>query len=202
MDTSYTQPLQSDDGYSDEALMFRYSSGDPSAFDTLYMRHRNGLYRFILRHYPQKAQAEEIFQEVWVNLIKHRNNYRSTAKFRTYLYTIAHHRMIDGFRRHARSEDLAALVSQSDSDEILANIPGSRVDEPDVKLAAKEQSIRFLNLLDSLPIQQKEVFLLYEEGGLSVEDIAQATGVSFETAKSRLRYAVKKLREGLKEIIA
>jgi len=177
--------------------MLRYAAGDAAAFDQLYVRHRGPLFRFIQRQCKERAQAEEVFQEVWMNLIKSRERYTVTARFRTYLYTLAHNRMIDHFRRRS-SEPL------DDDPEAGLNVVAlaSRVDEPYVRVLSRQQGEYLLRLLEGLPPVQRETFLLAEEGGLSLGEIAEATGVSFETAKSRLRYAIAKLRAGLQEVVA
>ena len=176
--------------------MLRYQAGDAAAFDRLYARHRGGLFRFILRQCKARSHAEELFQDVWMNLIQARERYRVEAQFRTWLYTLAHNRLIDYYRSASRPD--AVLF---DSDENLPETAASRVEEPHVQAAAREQGAEILRLVEALPAPQREAFLLHEEGGLSVEEIAAATGVSFEAAKSRLRYAVAKLREGLKEFV-
>ena len=189
--------LDTPDENSDEALMLRFQAGDASAFDTLYARHRGGLFRFILRQCRIRGTAEELFQDVWMNLIQAKARYRVEAQFRTYLYTLAHNRVIDFFRSHSRAE--AILFDSDDESDATQSIPGSRIDEPQVQAEAREQGTAILRVLEGLPAPQREAFLLHEEAGLSVEEIAAATGVSFEAAKSRLRYAVAKLREGLRE---
>lgn len=181
----------------DEACMLRYQAGDAAAFDVLYARHRGPLFRFILRQCTPRGTAEELFQEVWMNLIQARDRYRVEAKFTTYLYTLAHNRLIDHYRRHARAS--AVLYESADPDDFAGDVAGSRVQEPQVQTEAREQGEAILRVLAVLPAPQREAFLLYEEGGLSIADIAAATGVSFEAAKSRLRYAMTKLRDGLKE---
>lgn len=188
-----------DQDTSDEMLMLRYRDGDAQAFDDLYARYRGGLFRFILRQCPTRAQAEELFQDVWMKLVQSRRQYEVVAKFRTYLYTIAHHRLIDFYRSHA----VQAYTAYADGDEDpAAQIPASRVDEPHVRAESREQGAHILRLLEALPAPQREAFLLYEEGGLTVEEIATAMAISFEAAKSRLRYAVAKLRAGLLELAA
>src|SRR5512135_1048269 len=84
----------------DEQLMVRYRDGDAGAFDVLYRRHKGGLFRYLLRLSKQQSIAEELFQEVWSNLIRSRERYQPTAKFTTFLYQIAHHRLIDHVRQH------------------------------------------------------------------------------------------------------
>lgn len=182
---------------SDEQLMLRYQAGDAGAFDQLYARHRLGLYRFITRQCRVHARAEEIFQDVWMSLIQAADRYRVEAQFRTYLFTLAHNKLMDYFRANSRAE--AVLYEVRDKDAPPLDAAGSRTEQPQVQAAAHQAGEAILRALQSLPAPQREAFLLHEEGGLSVEEIAAATGVTYEAAKSRLRYAIAKLREQLLE---
>ena len=188
------------DNDSDEALMLRYQAGDAGAFDQLYARHRGGLFRFIGRQCRTREHAEELFQEVWMNLIQARERYRVEAQFRTYLFTLAHNKLMDYFRRHGRVElTLFENGGEDGKESALDRLAASRVDEPLVRAESRQQSAAILRAIEGLPAPQREAFLMHEEGAMSVEDIAAATGCTFEAAKSRLRYAIAKLREGLKE---
>ena len=179
--------------------MLRYQAGDAAAFDELYARHRGALFRFITRQCRVRERAEEIFQDVWMSLIQAADRYRVEAQFRTYLYTLAHNKLMDYFRSNVRAEAVLYEVKDIDGETETIDGVASRIDEPQVQAESREQGAAILRLLAALPAPQREAFLLYEEGGLSVEEIAQSTGVTFEAAKSRLRYAVAKLREGLAE---
>jgi RNA polymerase sigma-70 factor (ECF subfamily) len=182
---------------SDEALMLRYQSGDAGAFDELYTRHRGGLFRFIARQCRSREHCEELFQDVWMNLIGARARYRPDAQFRTYLFTLAHNKLMDYFRRHGKVE--LTLYENEAGETALDRMPTSRTDEPAVRAESKQQGEAIIRLLAGLPAPQRETFLMHEEGGLSIEEIAEASGTSFEAAKSRLRYAIAKLRAGLKD---
>ena len=180
----------------DEELMLSYCEGDAGAFDILYRRHRGGLYRYILRLCANAGVADELFQDVWTNLIRARRNYTVTAKFTTYLFRLAHNRVVDYFRAQGGR---TALSLDDDDPPVLPELPASRRDQPDTALEVKQQAARLMELLSGLPVAQREAFMLQQEGGLSVEEIAATTGVSRETAKSRLRYALAKLRQGMSE---
>jgi RNA polymerase sigma-70 factor (ECF subfamily) len=178
----------------DEELMLHYRDGDAAAFEALYARHRGGLYRYLLRQCRDAAAAEELFQDVWMNLIRARAGYSVQAKFTTYLYRLAHNRLIDHYRKNSR-----ATVSsfEEEGGEGVAELPDERERPQDETLDAKRQAGRLMELIAGLPEAQREAFLLQQEGGMSVEEIAQATGVTRETAKSRLRYAMARLRQGM-----
>lgn len=129
-----------------------------------------------------------------MNLIRARTGYTVQAKFTTWLYRIAHNRLMDHFRRH-ESGTVSLEDEAADGGETL---PAARMEQPEVQAESRQQAAQLLALLERLPEEQREAFVLQQEGGLSVEAIAEATGVSFETAKSRLRYALAKLREGMR----
>jgi RNA polymerase sigma-70 factor (ECF subfamily) len=182
-----------DDRAPDEALMLAYRDGDADAFAQLYRRHRAPLYRYLLRQCRNPATAEELFQDVWTNVVRARRSYVVTARFSTYLYRLAHNRLIDHYRRSAP----AALVSFDEPDAALPEPVATRASEPHSAHEVKEQAARLLALLEALPAAQREAFLLQNEAGMTIEEIAAVTGVAAETAKSRLRYAVAKLRAGM-----
>lgn len=179
----------------DEHLMQAFAAGDARAFETLYDRHALPVWRFVRRSLSDASVADDLVQDVWFTLVRHAPQYEPRAKFRTWLFTLAHHRLVDHWRTHrhhtsldAHAEDGAALA------ETLAAESGFG---PERCLSSREQAQALLDALADLPAAQREAFLLQAEGGLSVADIAQATGVSPETAKSRLRYARARLREAL-----
>tara|TARA_R100001143_G_C3359037_1_gene134391 strand:- start:1335 stop:1913 length:579 start_codon:yes stop_codon:yes gene_type:complete len=172
----------------DARLMLAYTRGDTGAFETLYGKHKDALYRYFLRQCGNQALAEELYQEVWIRVIKARETYKHKAKFTTWLYRIAHNILIDYFRKPA---------GQNDEDIDTQGIPANASNDPDVILGSQEKIQRFRVQLETLPKEQREVFLLKEEAGLSLEDIALTTGDSFETVKSRLRYAISKLKQSL-----
>ena len=166
--------------------MLAYSGGDAEAFETLYARHRARLFRFILRSIKVRATAEELYQEIWMRVIEARRRYKPTARFSTWLYTIAHNRMADHWRRGGLSQ-----VSLDDHE-----LPGHSPD-PARHAEAREALARFAAALERLPPAQREAFLLHEEAGLTVPEIAAATGSNEEAAKSRLRYAMAKLKAAI-----
>lgn len=174
--------------------MLAYRDGDVQAFDTLYARHRGALYRYLLRQCGIAAVAEELFQDVWMNLIRARERYEPRAKFTTYLFRLAHNRLIDHYRRQAAGVPLSYDDDPDDPliDSLVATTPG-----PAEQAALRADAERLLTLIGELPEAQREALLLREEGGLSLVEIAEATAVNVETAKSRLRYAVAKLKRDM-----
>lgn len=181
-------------GPGDDELMLRYRGGDAVAFEALYRRHRAPLYRFLLRQLGDAAQAEEVFQDVWMRVIDARDRYQPRARFGSWLYAIAHNRLMDTHRASGRAQ----LLDPDESEQALENLPAAEL-PAHVWLDRKRAAERLFAALARLPEAQREAFLLQQEGELSVEEIAAATGVSRETAKSRLRYAVARLRASLGE---
>ncbi|MFO1426592.1 MAG: RNA polymerase sigma factor [Steroidobacteraceae bacterium] len=187
-------------GDDDAALMQAYAAGDLRAFERLYARHKGPLYRYLLRHTRDRALADDLFQEVWAKLIAARSRYESRAKFQTFLFTLAHNAFIDHCRRASvRPVAVAQLGNAEDDDPESAHerLPAPEREQPEQRAEQAQVRAALRSALDALPPEQRDVFLLYEEGGLSLEDIASVTGVGAETAKSRLRYAVAKLRTAM-----
>lgn len=181
----------------DEQLMERYRDGDAGSFDILYHRHKGGLYRYLFRLCKDKGVADELFQEVWSNIIRARERYQPTAKFSTFLYQVAHNRLIDHMRT-APGVHLSLDVEEDEMGSLAETLPADPVDQPEARMERKRMVEELVSKIEALPALQREAFLLREEAGMSLEEIAQATGVTQETAKSRLRYAVAKLRDGLR----
>jgi RNA polymerase sigma-70 factor (ECF subfamily) len=173
--------------------MSRYRDGDAAAFEVLYARHKGGLYRYLLRQLQDRSSAEEIFQEVWMNLINSRERYRVKAKFTTLLYRIAHNRVVDHYRSRAYRNSLATEHSEAE----FEPLPDDSTPGPDRVIEANRQVEKLNVLIGQLPHEQREVFLLHQEAGLSLELIAQITGNPRETVKSRLRYALTRLRTAM-----
>jgi RNA polymerase sigma factor (sigma-70 family) len=172
----------------DEELMLAYGRGDAAAFETLYKRHRGALYRFVLRAIKHRSAAEELFQEVWIRVIESRSRYAPQARFTTWLYTIAHNLLVDHWRRKGLS-----LVQLEEEPGLAAS------DNPARQAEARETLARLVRAIEALPAAQREAFLLHEEAGLSVAEIAAVTGAGEEAAKSRLRYAMSKLRAAVED---
>jgi RNA polymerase sigma-70 factor (ECF subfamily) len=178
----------------DEELMQAYAGGDAGAFEALYRKHRGPLYRYVLRSVRSAGEAEELFQDVWMRVIEARGRYMPAAKFTTWLYTIAHHRLVDHWRARGVS-----LVSLDAEDGTLPEPAAAPSAEPQRIMEARQAGERLAAALAALPLAQREAFLLHHEGELTVTEIAAATGSNEEAAKSRLRYAMNKLREAVRE---
>ncbi len=181
----------------DEELMLRYRDGDLRAFEELYSRHRLGLYRFISWRSPRADWVDEVVQDSWAKLHHARIRYQPDASFRTYLYQIARNRLLDLLRQQAPL--LASdLGTGSDGRAVFDALADAAQDvvTPDAALATKQRNDSLHQALAALPGEQKEALVLQQFSGLSLEEISAVVAAPVETVKSRLRYAMRKLREG------
>ena len=198
--------------------MTAYAAGDAAAFEQLYARHRAGLYRFVRRLLgaAHAAQTDEVFQDTWLRVITARATWAPQgASFRTWLFTLAHHRAIDVLRRSGREVSIDAFAADGagagtgtgvgpadgaepwEPDTIAWQhwpAPASAAPQNDDLAFWRRAGERLLVCLDQLPLPQRSAFLLHHDDGLALDDVARALEVGFETAKTRLRYAMKKLR--------
>lgn len=185
------------DAMPDNQLMLAYAAGDAAAFNALYARHERALYRFVSRLLGSalRAQADEVFQDTWLRIISARNGFSPQgASWRTWAFTIAHNAAMDRLRVSGRETCLDSTDDGSDPlDWLQPAIDMAHPSAEDVAFwrAAGQQ---LLTCLDALPDPQRAAFLLHHEDGTAVEDLAHRLGLPFETAKSRLRYALQKLR--------
>ncbi|MBO9716954.1 MAG: RNA polymerase sigma factor [Pseudoxanthomonas sp.] len=177
-------------GSTDDALMLAWAGGDAAAFEALYARHRGPLYRFMLGQLRDRPLAEELYQDVWQRVIAARAGWKPDAAFSTWLYRIAHNRLNDHWRaqRHRPPAPIDADLRTA----ALAD-----PDDPERRAGADEIRQRLQHALDELPDEQREAVLLRLQQELSLEEIGRITGVGRETVKSRLRYALDKLRARL-----
>ena len=188
-----TAPPPSSATSSDESLLARYRSGDSVAFEILYARHRQGLYRFLLGLSGKAELAEEVYQDTWLSLIRSTSQPQGRATFRTWLFQIARNRLIDHWRKHGARQPL------HDSYDEQIHAVSDEATDPEQLLSLSRDSQRLENALQMLPTDQREVFLLRAHGDLDLAQIASLTETPLETVKSRLRYAQQKLRRLLAE---
>ena len=187
------------EGATDESLMLAYRGGDATAFDQLYRRWRGPLFRYFRHQCGDSVLAEELYQDVWMRIIAARANYEVAAKFSTWLFRIAHNRLVDHWRAAGRMEIVDSL-DQDDDGHAAADLAVAPLDWiPERQQERRELAGHLVAAIGALPAAQREAFLMAEEGGMTLEEIANATGTGRETVKSRLRYALGKLRAELKD---
>lgn len=183
--------------------MLAFKAGDARAFETLVRRHRTPVFNFILRFTGHRARAEDVLQETWLKVVRSAGEYTPKAKFTTWLYTIARNLCVDSARkesyRQASSLEAPAGAEGEEGRPLGEGLPDTG---PSPERGAHNARLRPLleRALASLPEEQREVFILREYSGIPFKDIAEVTGVSENTVKSRMRYALDGLRRRLAEL--
>jgi len=184
----------------DEELMVRYVRNEVEAFEVLFSRYRQPLFSFLYRYLGRPDKAEDVFQEVFFEVVRARKSFRPEAKFSYWLFRIARNRAVDRLRRNGFREmeslDAPTDLQEPDSSTRLNQLSGESPD-PEALAQDRETAAALQDALADLPPEQCEVFWLKEMSGLTLSEIAALTGVSENTVKSRLRYALSKLRSAL-----
>jgi RNA polymerase sigma-70 factor (ECF subfamily) len=186
---------------SDEQLMLAFKAGDARAFNTLVTRHRGPVFSFVLRYVGQRQRAEDLVQETWLKVVRSSIDYEPRARFTTWVYTIARNLCVDSERRerHRQTDSLEAARGEGEAE---GPPLGERLADgaaPSPERAAHNRRLQpmLTAALQSLPGEQREVFLLREYQGLSFREVAEVTRVNENTVKSRMRYALEGLRARL-----
>jgi RNA polymerase sigma-70 factor (ECF subfamily) len=183
---------------SDEDLMRKFCAGDGEAFHILYARHEKPLYRYLRRVLGSGlfAQVDEVFQDAWMRLVDARDGWqpRDGVLFKTWLYTLAHHRAVDILRKSGREFSVDEGWLDDEGDAPWQLWPASSADQPEQQAFWRKAGQQLLHCLDGLPALQRAAFLLHHEDGLSLDEMTQVLNAEFETVKSRIRYSLSKLR--------
>src|ERR1700687_5879823 len=188
-----------DAGESDEALLGHYARGNAAAFEVLYRRHEMRIWRYLERNVGNRATADELMQEVWFALARAAVRYEPTARFTTWLFTIARNRMIDSIRTSRQQVSLETLGYEAEL--LVHQLTTEPNAGPLAAVVVRDQAAALTQALGQLPREQREAFLLQIEGDLSVEEVATITQSSFETTKARPRKARTNLRTLLSESV-
>ncbi len=181
----------------DEGLMLAYKDGDAAAFEVLYGRWRRRLFRYVAHQCGQSGVIDELYQDIWLRVVNARQQYEPSARFSTWLFHIAHNRLVDHWRANNRTP-VVDLTLPDDADvDFAAALPAPENERPERIAERKALAEHIVAAVQGLPDVQRETFLLAEDGGMTLEEIATLMGVGRETVKSRLRYALSKLRQEL-----
>ncbi len=173
MDTSTT----------DESLMLAYAKGDILSFEVLYLKHKDALYRYVVRQVSDQELAHDLYQECWSRIIKSASSYSQDAKWTTWAYRIAHNLVIDHYRIFKSLDTEVETESSAHSPE--------RLHDQNVL------SRQLKHCMERLPSVQLETFILSQETDLTIKMIADVVDASHEAVKTRLRYARRALQECL-----
>ena len=178
----------------DEDLMLAFSAGDASAFARLYDRHERPVHRYFRRQGVASHQADDLLQETWIGVLKSAEGYQVDARFTTLLYLIARRKLIDHWRAKRQPMVLDDAANDPDSTSAMDDVADSDAARPDVRAMSRQQAEAFVAAVEKLPPAQREAFLLHVDGELTLAEMAAVTSVGVETVKSRLRYAMKRVR--------
>lgn len=184
----------------DDELMLAYAAGQGAAFEALYRRHEGSLFRFVRRvlGHALAAQADEATQDTWMKIIAARASFSpGAARWKTWAFAIAHNTCLDRLRKGGRevalNESEEGDGTESTLDWLQAELGlGSPSSEDTAHWRAAGQQL--MHCLDALPHAQRVVFLMHHEDDCTLQEMAAALQIAAEAAKSRLRYAMAKLR--------
>jgi RNA polymerase sigma-70 factor, ECF subfamily len=192
-------PITQNASPNDRELVQKYLRGDPQAFDQLYDRHHRSVFLLVRQYFHQRERAEEVFQEIFMKVLERLDRFQSEGSFRAWLFTLSRNHCIDRLRYQARRPETpaSALGDPEEGGHILEQtIPSKGFQEEQAYY--HQLAVHLQEALAKLPEEQRETFLLKESGGMTFEEISQTMGVSVNTAKSRMRYALTHLRRVLK----
>ena len=183
----------------DEVLMVQYQQGDARAFEVLLARHEKPIFNFILRYVRRRDIAEDLLQETFLRVIKGAANYKQQAKFTTWLYTIARNLCVDQSRRakHRKHPSLDQPMSKSEDGGTLMEVVPGKSTASDRQTINKQMMGRIEDAVAALSEDQREVFLMREFLDMPFKEIAAVVGVPENTVKSRMRYALERLKRAL-----
>ena len=181
--------------------MIRYQRGDRSAFATLVRRHQTSLYNFALRQLRTPEVAQDVVQEAFMRVVQNAQDFKHEARFTTWVYTITRNLCIDQLRKRALRKHPS--LDQGTGEEGDGPTLGEQTADPRASVEREavgtELKERIAKAVDTLPDEQREVFLMREVVNLPFKEIAEITGVAENTVKSRMRYALERLQEALAE---
>jgi RNA polymerase sigma-70 factor (ECF subfamily) len=196
------EPL--DGARSDEDLMLAFRDGDAAAFELLVARHKRGLYNFLLRSVHDRSRSDEMLQEVFLRVIRAKDRYQRTARFTTWIYTIARNLCVDESRRQKFRRTVPLEAKRrgrgGDDGQSILDVTEAPQVAIDAESEAPKLRERVAAAIDGLPDDQREVFMMRQFGGLSFKQIGEAVGAPENTVKSRMRYALEKLRGDLSDV--
>jgi RNA polymerase sigma-70 factor, ECF subfamily len=178
----------------DAQLLARYREGDIPALEELVGRYQRPLFGYILQVTSRRDDPDDVFQEVWIRVIRHAGSYRP-GNFLGWLVRIAHNLVVDRARR--RKPDLS-LDQEDEFGRTLESTTPSSDRGALRQVVADNLGRRIEQALAVLPAEQKEVFVMRTQAQLSFKEIARIQRVSINTALARMQYALKKLRKVLR----
>lgn len=186
---------------SDEDLLASYIGGELAAMEVLLDRYERPLFNFMLRQLGDRARAEDLLQETFLRLVEHAGSFEGNARLRTWLFRIARNQCIDEGRRrvHRRHPSLDAAQGPDGEGATLYERLAEKGPTAERASVSNEVGVAMTRAVQELPDDQREVFVLRQVQQLSFKEIGEITGVSENTVKSRMRYALERLQAALSE---
>ncbi len=177
---------------SDSALVSLYIAGNESAFEQLVNRHKNKVFTTILLIVKDTYTAEDLMQDAFIKAVHTMKGgrYNEEGKFSSWICRIAHNLAIDFFRKEKRSP----MITLEDGSNVFNNLSFSE-DSAESLQIKEDTHARLRELIQALPQAQREVLMMRHYADMSFQEIAEATGVSINTALGRMRYALINLRK-------
>ncbi len=181
----------------DIELMTEFQQGNRDAFEKLVLRHQMGVFNFFVRMTNDRESAEDQTQEVFLRLYRNASRYQVAAKFTTYLYRIARNCWIDHLRRSRRRGRMVSLDKENAEGVNLYDNIAADTNDPASRLEARDRASIVNQAIDSLPEEQRVVFVLSEVQGMKYAQIAETLEIPEGTVKSRMHVAISRLRDYL-----
>jgi len=177
----------------DEELVQAYRDGNSSAFDALFERHRSRVFQFVLRMMGNRAEAEEVFQDIFLRVHRKLYRYESQERFGAWLFAVANRMCLDALRKRKRERWLS--FGDKIADPVASNDPERELYENQIK-------VKMMREVEKLETNVKQVFLLRIEGNLMFREIAEVLDIPLNTALARYHQAVSRLKESMKTEMA
>lgn len=181
-----------------EAAVQQLRSGDLDALSTLIARYQNRVYRYLLRLVRQPAEAEDLFQQTWLQTAEKIRSFDPSRNFDAWLFTVARNLALDHLRR-IQPSSLDEPVDDDPADTMLSRLVTSELGPHD-QMLAHERASHLATALENLPMIYREVLSLRFEEEMKIEEIAVVLAAPLSTVKSRLRRGLDQLRKALEAV--
>jgi RNA polymerase sigma-70 factor (ECF subfamily) len=174
--------------YNDEELMQEIKAGNMFAFDALYRKYNKKLYKFGYSILKSTEEAENLIQDVFLNLWENRHKVEKNSSIKSYVFTITYNSAISIIRKKARESQFI---------EYLKTLQDINVEPVNVELEYNELTSKLDEIINELPRRQKEVYLLHKVEGLKYNEIAERLNISVNTIENHMSHALKTIRKKL-----
>ena len=184
-----------EDSISDADLLSAFANGEASALDLLVARYRQALFSWLMGMVGNRADAEDLFQDIWFRVIRHAGRFNDVS-FKAWLWKIARNIVIDFRRKRKPDVSLDAVEDDGESQPLLNQLTADGLG-PAESVERDDLTKRVMGAVASLPDVQREVFLMRVQGNLSFGEIAATLDVPLNTALGRMHDAMTKLKKML-----